>query len=48
MRGRTLAHVQGRVSGWRAATGDRRPVPPGAVDESISFREALRRLRHAR
>jgi len=48
VRGRTLAHVRGRIHGWRAAAGERLPVPPGAIDETIGLREALRRLRHAR
>jgi GT2 family glycosyltransferase len=48
VRGRTLAHVRGRVSGWRAAGAARLPVPPGAVDRDIDAREALRRLRQAR
>jgi N-acetylglucosaminyl-diphospho-decaprenol L-rhamnosyltransferase len=47
-RGRTLAHVRGRVQGWRAAGGERLPVPPEAIDSTIGLREALRRLRHAR
>jgi GT2 family glycosyltransferase len=48
VRGRTLAHVRGRSAGWRAARGERLPVPPGAVDPGITLPEALRRLRHAR
>jgi N-acetylglucosaminyl-diphospho-decaprenol L-rhamnosyltransferase len=48
IRGRTLAHVRGRVAGWRAARGERLAVPPGSVDRGITAREALRRLRHAR
>jgi hypothetical protein len=48
VRGRTLAHVRGRIQGWRAAAGDRLTVPPGATDASIGLREALWRLRHAR
>jgi N-acetylglucosaminyl-diphospho-decaprenol L-rhamnosyltransferase len=47
-RGRTLAHVRGRLAGWRAAGGSRLAVPPGAVDGRITIREAVRRLRHAR
>lgn len=47
VRGRTLAHVRGRVAGWRAAT-DRLPLPAGAVDRRISAGEALRRLRSRR
>jgi N-acetylglucosaminyl-diphospho-decaprenol L-rhamnosyltransferase len=48
VRGRTFAHVRGRVSGWRAAGRERLPVPERAVDPGIGLREALRRLRHAR
>jgi N-acetylglucosaminyl-diphospho-decaprenol L-rhamnosyltransferase len=47
-RGRTLAHVRGRLAGWRAAGRERLAVPAGAVDERITVREAVRRLRHAR
>jgi len=46
-RGRTLAHVAGRVAGWRAAT-DRLELPSDAVDRRISTGEALRRLRSRR
>jgi N-acetylglucosaminyl-diphospho-decaprenol L-rhamnosyltransferase len=48
VRGRTLAHLRGRVSGWRAARGPRLPVPPGSIETGIGMREAIRRLRHAR
>ena len=48
VRGRTAAHVRGRIAGWRAAAGDRLDVPPGAVDPAIHLREALRRLQHDR
>jgi GT2 family glycosyltransferase len=48
VRGRTLAHVRGRLAGWRAAGGERLTLPAGAVDIRIGMREALRRLRHAR
>ena len=48
VRGRTLAHVRGRIAGWRAARGRRLTAPVDAVDPDISLREALRRLRHAR
>lgn len=47
VRGRTLEHVRGRIAGWRAAA-DRLPVPPDAVDTTISAGEALHRLRHRR
>jgi N-acetylglucosaminyl-diphospho-decaprenol L-rhamnosyltransferase len=48
VRGRTLAHLRGRVAGWRAAQGERLPVSQGAVEGDISAWEALRRLRNAR
>ncbi len=48
VRGRTAAHIRGRIAGWRAAAGDRLEVPPGAVDRTITLREAVRRLRHGR
>jgi hypothetical protein len=47
-RGRTLAHVRGRVAGWRAAGREPLPLPAEAIDTSIGMREAIRRLRHAR
>jgi GT2 family glycosyltransferase len=48
VRGRTVAHVRGRVAGWRASRGERLSVPAGAVDRTIGMRDALHRLRHAR
>ena len=46
---RTLVPLTARVDGWRAAgDGPRLGVPPGAVDERITLRETLRRLRHER
>jgi N-acetylglucosaminyl-diphospho-decaprenol L-rhamnosyltransferase len=45
VRHRTLMPVRGRVAGWRAARGERLPVPAGVVDDRITAREALRRLR---
>jgi N-acetylglucosaminyl-diphospho-decaprenol L-rhamnosyltransferase len=48
VRGRTAAHVRGRIAGWRAVGRERMPVPAGAIDAGITMREALRRLRHAR
>jgi N-acetylglucosaminyl-diphospho-decaprenol L-rhamnosyltransferase len=46
---RTLIPLTARIAGWRAAgEGPRLTVPPGAVDERISCRETLRRLRHER
>lgn len=47
VRGRTLEHLRGRVAGWRAAT-DRLQRPAEGIDDRISAREALRRLRHRR
>jgi N-acetylglucosaminyl-diphospho-decaprenol L-rhamnosyltransferase len=47
-RGRTAAHVRGRIAGWRAAGGKQLPVPAGAIDAGIGVQEALRRLRRAR
>jgi N-acetylglucosaminyl-diphospho-decaprenol L-rhamnosyltransferase len=48
VRGGTLAHVRGRIAGWRAAGHDRLTVPDGSLEAGIGMREALRRLRHAR
>ena len=49
VRHRTTLPLRARVAGWRAAgRGQRLAIPGGAVDESISLREAIRRLRHAR
>jgi N-acetylglucosaminyl-diphospho-decaprenol L-rhamnosyltransferase len=48
VRGRTFGHVRGRIAGWRAAGRERLGIPHGAVDDSITTREAVRRLRHAR
>lgn len=48
LRGRTMEHVRGRVAGWRSARGPSLPVPDGALDERISARTALHRLRHER
>jgi N-acetylglucosaminyl-diphospho-decaprenol L-rhamnosyltransferase len=46
---RTLIPLKARIAGWQAAgDGPRLSIPPGAVDESISLRESLRRLRHER
>lgn len=44
----TLVPLTARVAGWRAASGERLPIPPGSVDASISLRETIRRLRYAR
>jgi N-acetylglucosaminyl-diphospho-decaprenol L-rhamnosyltransferase len=48
IRGRTLGHVRGRIAGWRAAGRERLGIPRGAVDDRITTREAVKRLRHAR
>jgi N-acetylglucosaminyl-diphospho-decaprenol L-rhamnosyltransferase len=46
---RTLMPLSARIEGWRAAgDGPRLAVPPDAVDERITLRETLRRLRHER
>jgi GT2 family glycosyltransferase len=46
---RTLLPLRARLEGWRAAArGPRLPIPPDAVDPTISLRESLRRLRHER
>lgn len=42
---RTLMPLRSRLRGWRAAGSQRLAVPPGAVDQSITMREAWRRLR---
>ncbi len=41
---RTLVPLTARVAGWRAAGGDRRALPPEAIDPAIGVREAVRRL----
>ena len=49
LKARTLMPVRARIAGWRAAGhGPRLRIPAGAVDERITMREALRRLRHER
>jgi N-acetylglucosaminyl-diphospho-decaprenol L-rhamnosyltransferase len=48
VRGRTAAHVRGRIAGWRAAGGERLQAPTEAVDATINVRETLRRLQRAR
>jgi GT2 family glycosyltransferase len=46
---RTAIPLTARIEGWRAAgDGPRLPIPAGAVDARIGFRESLRRLRHER
>lgn len=48
VRYRTLVPLRARAEGWRAAGATCLAVPPGAVDESISLRETVRRLAFAR
>jgi N-acetylglucosaminyl-diphospho-decaprenol L-rhamnosyltransferase len=48
LRHRTTVPLRGRIAGWRAAGSRRLTVPSGAVDESITFRETVRRLARAR
>jgi hypothetical protein len=45
VRFRTAVPLTARARGWRAGAGERRTVPPGAIDETIGWREAFRRLR---
>ena len=45
---RTSVPLSARVRGWRAGAGERLPIPPQAIDRSITAREAFWRLRHAR
>jgi GT2 family glycosyltransferase len=45
VRFRTAIPLRSRIRGWRAGGGERRPLPPGAVDAAIGWGEALRRLR---
>jgi GT2 family glycosyltransferase len=45
LRWRTLVPLRARVRGWRAGAGSRRVVPGEAIDRSIGWREAFRRLR---
>jgi N-acetylglucosaminyl-diphospho-decaprenol L-rhamnosyltransferase len=44
---RTAVPLSARIRGWRAATGPRLSAPSAAVDRSIGWREALRRLRES-
>jgi N-acetylglucosaminyl-diphospho-decaprenol L-rhamnosyltransferase len=48
VRFRTAIPLAARIVGWRAAGRARVRADPAAVDRSISLRETLRRLRHAR
>ncbi len=44
LRHRTLMPMRARVRGYRAAGGERLPVPADTIDRSISFASALARL----
>jgi hypothetical protein len=46
VRFRTVVPLTARVRGWRAGGGERRALPADAVDRSIGWREAFRRLRN--
>ena len=49
VRFRTVLPLKARIEGWRAAgQTPRLDLPPGAIDESISLRECLRRQRFER
>jgi hypothetical protein len=48
VRFRTAIPLRARLAGWRAARRTRVRADPAAIDRSITLREALRRLRHAR
>jgi hypothetical protein len=45
---RTLVPLTARIAGWRAAGPRALPLADGAIDRSITLREALRRLARAR
>jgi N-acetylglucosaminyl-diphospho-decaprenol L-rhamnosyltransferase len=45
IRFRTTIPLRARIRGWRAGAGERRPIPAGAIEHSIGWREAFRRLR---
>jgi GT2 family glycosyltransferase len=45
LRWRTLVPLRARVRGWRAGAGSRRVVARDAIERSIGWREAFRRLR---
>ena len=47
VRHRTTVPITARVAGWRAGAGERRTLPPGAVDPAIGWRESFRRLRQS-
>lgn len=44
----TSVPLRARARGWRAGAGERLPIPPQAIDHTITARDALWRLRHAR
>jgi GT2 family glycosyltransferase len=48
VRHRTLIPLRSRLRGWRAARGERLPVPSDATDQTIGARDAFQRLRHWR
>jgi hypothetical protein len=48
LRHRTLIPLRARVRGWRAAHGESLRAPSDAIERSIGWREALRRLRRVR
>ena len=48
VRFRTTVPLTARIAGWRAAGTRREPVDPAAIDRTIGFREAIRRLARAR
>ena len=48
VRFRTAVPLTARIAGWRAAGRRRVRVDPAAIDRSITFREAVRRLARAR
>jgi N-acetylglucosaminyl-diphospho-decaprenol L-rhamnosyltransferase len=48
IRHRTTIPLRARLRGWRAAAGERLRAPDQAIDHTIGWAEALRRLRGAR
>jgi hypothetical protein len=48
VRHRTLTPLRARLRGWQAAQGERLALPAVAIEQTIDWREALRRLRQAR
>jgi N-acetylglucosaminyl-diphospho-decaprenol L-rhamnosyltransferase len=47
LRHHTLVPLRARARGWRAARGERLKAPSSAIDRTIGWSEALRRLRGA-